>query len=104
MKKSDLPNMVNFKMRTSAIIPSVTTVAAAALLLVVIRVSASAGTGRADSDVSLNGLWEMGIDRHYTNQTSVPGDAEDPAKMSPGTLWYRRTVQLPGIGQRPPSG
>jgi beta-galactosidase len=46
-------------------------------------------------DLSLDGIWQTGIDRHYTTDTAVPGLAQDPTKPSPGTLWYRRSVQLP---------
>jgi beta-galactosidase len=46
-------------------------------------------------DVSLNGDWQTGIGRQYTATTPVPVLAQDPAKMSPGVLWYRRTVVLP---------
>jgi len=46
-------------------------------------------------EISLDGTWETGVDRHYDGQTPVPGLAEDPTKLSPGTLWYRRVVHLP---------
>ena len=52
----------------------------------------AANVGR---DISLNGIWETGIDRRYSEQTPVPGLAGNPGEMSPGTLWYRRTVHLP---------
>ncbi len=48
------------------------------------------------NEFSLNGTWQTGIDRNYTATATVPGLAQDPAKVSPGTLWYKRTVQLPG--------
>ncbi|HEX2948692.1 MAG TPA: glycoside hydrolase, partial [Armatimonadota bacterium] len=47
------------------------------------------------SELSLNGLWETGIDRDYSTRVSVPGLAGDPAQVTPGTVWYRRTVVLP---------
>jgi beta-galactosidase len=47
------------------------------------------------SELSLNGPWEVGIDRHYTGQAAVPGLAQDPGEMSPGMLWYKRAVILP---------
>jgi beta-galactosidase len=47
------------------------------------------------ADISLNGTWQTGLDRHYTADTPVPGLAQDASRPSPGTLWYRRTVQLP---------
>jgi beta-galactosidase len=46
-------------------------------------------------DVSLNGAWQTGIERHYNGTSSVPGLAQDPTTASPGTLWYRRTIKLP---------
>jgi beta-galactosidase len=46
-------------------------------------------------EISLDGVWDTGIDRHYDARTPVPGLAEDPGQMSPGTLWYRRSVPLP---------
>ena len=48
------------------------------------------------SELSLNGTWETGIDRHYDHDVVVPGLVQDPAAMSPGTLWFRRTIRLPG--------
>jgi hypothetical protein len=46
-------------------------------------------------ELSLDGVWEMGIERHYQDQVLVPGLAQAPGEMSPGTLWYRRRVELP---------
>ncbi len=57
--------------------------------------SAAETKANAGGEISLNGSWETGIDRHYTNQTLVPGLAQNPTEMSPGTLWYRRTIALP---------
>jgi beta-galactosidase len=54
-----------------------------------------AGRRGKGTDLSLDGEWEIGIDRDYTAHTLVPGLAQDPAKPSPGTLWYRRQVLLP---------
>ena len=45
--------------------------------------------------ISLNGQWKAGLNRNYTETLTVPGLAEDPAMASAGTLWYKRTVQLP---------
>lgn len=47
-------------------------------------------------ELSLNGSWQTGINRNYTTTATVPGLPQDPAKASPGTLWYRRTIDLPG--------
>lgn len=46
-------------------------------------------------DISLDGFWQCGINRVYTEKVPVPGLAQDPAQMSPGSLWYKRTVVLP---------
>jgi hypothetical protein len=46
-------------------------------------------------ELSLNGRWELGIDRRYDRMVQVPGLATDPAKINEGTLWYRRKVKLP---------
>src|SRR5208283_1123850 len=84
------PNSANSKVRTSI-----------SMLLMAIAVSFTLAAAQAPStdvpkgvgsEISLNGEWETGIDRHYTNQTPVPGLAQNPEEMSPGTLWYRRTV------------
>lgn len=50
---------------------------------------------QAGTTISLDGVWETGIDRTYTQQTRVPGLAQDPAKPSLGALWYRRRITLP---------
>lgn len=57
---------------------------------------ACCGSAWAQRDVSLNGAWEMGLERHYTQSAQVPGLAQDPTKSSPGTVWFRRQVRLPG--------
>lgn len=46
-------------------------------------------------DLSLNGKWEMGLNRKYSTTTIVPGISTDPTKMIDGKLWYKRTVLLP---------
>ena len=45
--------------------------------------------------ISLNGIWETGIDSNYNARTTVPGLSADPAVITPGHLWYRRQVVLP---------
>ena len=45
--------------------------------------------------ISLNGLWEMGSDRNYTEKVIVPGIPTDPTKMNHGRLWYRKELVLP---------
>ncbi|REE00091.1 glycoside hydrolase family 2 protein [Marinoscillum furvescens] len=46
--------------------------------------------------VSLNGPWETGINRNYTETLTLPGipttDTHNPA---PGNVWFKRKVQLP---------
>ncbi len=46
--------------------------------------------------LSLDGEWEIGLERRYERTVQVPGLATDPAQMTEGTLWYRRTLELPG--------
>ena len=48
--------------------------------------------------LNLNGTWEAGLERRYDRQISVPGLATDPSKVTGGTLWYRRKVDLPAGG------
>src|ERR1035438_3465785 len=67
----------------------------ALILLLAAQISFAEVSKNAGDDLSLNGEWETGIERNYTNRTPVPGLAQNPGEMSPGTLWYRRTVQLP---------
>ncbi|TCC91781.1 hypothetical protein EZ428_08495 [Pedobacter frigiditerrae] len=43
----------------------------------------------------LNGEWEMGFNRKYTQKVSVPSIASDPKKITGETLWYKKVVQLP---------
>ncbi len=47
-------------------------------------------------NLNLNGEWETGIDRQYTSQTMVPGipttDTHNPA---PGSVWFKKQIQLP---------
>ena len=57
--------------------------------------SAQADRAAAVADLSLDGPWETGIDRHYDRAVAVPGLAQDPSQRSPGTLFYRRSVPLP---------
>lgn len=45
--------------------------------------------------VCLNGKWDAGFDRVYTRAVEVPGLAADPAQITPGTLWYKKTITLP---------
>ena len=43
----------------------------------------------------LDGIWQMGENRHYTREVRVPGIHCDPTQMNADTLWYRREVALP---------
>ena len=45
--------------------------------------------------ISLNGLWEMGSERNYTQKVFVPGIHTDPTLMNEGKLWYKKEVELP---------
>lgn len=53
------------------------------------------GTVCGQESISLNGKWEMGEGRHYSQTVEVPGIHCDPTKMNNDTLWYRREVILP---------
>jgi beta-galactosidase len=66
--------------------------ASLAALLLGAGVTLSAQT---PADLSLDGTWQTGINRNYTTTAPVPGLAQDPTKVSPGTLWFKRSVQLP---------
>ena len=45
--------------------------------------------------IYLNGSWEMGYDRNYSETVIVPGIHNVPSKMAPSTLWYRKEILLP---------
>ena len=51
--------------------------------------------GTSVRELSLDGDWRAGLDRHYDRTLRVPGLAGDPTKVTPGTLWYKRTVDIP---------
>lgn len=66
------------------------------LLLCVLAVSVGEGLAQeGDRSLSLNGTWEYGLAREYSDTTRVPGIVLDPAKTSDKKLWYRRRVTLP---------
>lgn len=46
-------------------------------------------------NLSLNGQWQMGTERNYTQVVEVPSIATDPTKMNAGKLWYKKEVTLP---------
>src|ERR1039458_10744856 len=67
-----------------------------AFAAVLFAIAATAQTEvRAGGELLLNGTWETGLDRNYAQLITVPGLAQSAEKISPGTLWYRRTVELP---------
>ena len=47
------------------------------------------------ADLTLNGQWEYGLDREYQGLADVPGITLNPEEVTKGTLWYKRTVELP---------
>lgn len=47
------------------------------------------------ADLNLNGNWEYGLDREYQGFTQVPGITLNPEEVTDGTLWYKRSVELP---------
>jgi hypothetical protein len=65
-----------------------------AVTLSAVATGAQAGV-KAGDELLLNGAWETGVDRNYNSQTAVPGLVQSADEMSPGTLWYRRTIELP---------
>ncbi len=56
---------------------------------------AAAQPTEVGSTLSLDGRWELGLDRRYSGHVDVPGLAGAPAEMSAATLWLRRQVRLP---------
>ncbi|MBR2037489.1 MAG: hypothetical protein IKA09_07130 [Lachnospiraceae bacterium] len=44
---------------------------------------------------SLNGLWQVGINRQYDRCAEVPGMVYSAEQVPAGTVWYQRKVQLP---------
>ena len=60
-----------------------------------ISVNGDPETTVSHKNISLNGQWLCGIDREYRDTTDVPGIATDPARATPGVLWYKREVELP---------
>ena len=66
------------------------------LLLFVFFAAISNLTTAFAQQVSLNGIWETGTDRLYTNNTKVPGITTDPAKINSGKQWFKKEVVLPG--------
>lgn len=46
--------------------------------------------------ISLNGEWETGIDRKYTETLSIPGiPTSDTHNPAPGSVWFKRKIRLP---------
>lgn len=65
------------------------------LLLLSLALSPEAMAGRQAITICLNGIWDMGTDRHYTKKVIVPGIHTDGDKINLHKLWYRKEVQLP---------
>lgn len=57
--------------------------------------TAAAHAATPGIDISLNGAWQSGLNRVYTQTVQVPGLTGDPARPADGTLWFRRQVHLP---------
>jgi hypothetical protein len=51
-----------------------------------------ASNGNSIDIQSLNGLWEMGFSRNYTQTVRVPGIPNDPTKMADVALWYKKEI------------
>lgn len=64
-------------------------------LLLIIALFFSCLVNAQVPDLSLNGVWEAGLDRNYTFSAVVPGITLNPSRMTDGKLWYKRTVHLP---------
>lgn len=64
-------------------------------LLLIIALFFSCLVNAQVPDLSLNGVWEAGLDRNYTFSVVVPGITLDPSRMTDGKLWYKRTIHLP---------
>lgn len=45
--------------------------------------------------ILLNGKWETGLDRNYTDESNVPGLIYSACEPIEGTLWYKREITLP---------
>lgn len=65
------------------------------ILLTSLPVFAFADTGSAIQTLSLNGKWEMGFGRKYTQTVNVPGIAADPTRIGEDALWYKKQIKLP---------
>ena len=65
---------------------------AAIMLLLCIGLVSKA---QSHCDISLNGQWECGFDRQYTESVAVPGLAADPSRVENKSLWYKTSVKLP---------
>jgi len=45
--------------------------------------------------ILLNGKWETGLNRNYTDESNVPGLIYSACEPIEGTLWYKREITLP---------
>ena len=66
-----------------------------AVMLVAACAASAQSSASPGAELSLDGTWQSGLDHVYTRSLPVPGLATDPARPTPGTLWYKRTVHLP---------
>lgn len=51
--------------------------------------------GNNEASISLNGKWDFGLARKYTETTLVPSIPLDPSKVISEKLWYKRVIKLP---------
>ena len=65
------------------------------LLLLLASSGLWANSNKSAFIISLNGSWDMGHGRNYTQKVIVPGIHTDATKMNPEKLWYRKEVMLP---------
>ena len=45
--------------------------------------------------ILLNGKWETGLNRNYTDESNVPGLIYSACEPIKGTLWYKRDITIP---------
>ena len=65
------------------------------ILLLLASSNLWANAAQSSFIISLNGSWEMGHERNYTQNVIVPGIHTDATKMNAEKLWYRKEVILP---------
>lgn len=45
--------------------------------------------------ISLNGMWEVGLNRNYNKETNVPGIVYSACEPTEGSVWFKKEIQLP---------